>query len=222
MCPAAQERAGSWPRLRLHFTGGEAWFANFYELYFTRTPFGRKARTEEEAILDHALDMLLAPEHFVADIGCGTGYYAAKLARRCAKVIALDPSPSMLRYTRRRISRQRIRNVEIGHALLPGPLPLDRVDGIISMGALNYVEQMRESVQNMAAALRPGGWMVITVPPDDERGRHYERQERHQRRKVYLRTDAEVESALASAGLQVLHKATAVGITRFFTTRLAS
>ena len=45
---------------------------------------------------------LLAPEHAVLEIGCGTGASALRLASRCGRLLAPDSSPAMIAMARQR------------------------------------------------------------------------------------------------------------------------
>ena len=45
---------------------------------------------------------LLAPEHAVLEIGCGTGASALRLASRCGRLLATDSSPAMIAMARQR------------------------------------------------------------------------------------------------------------------------
>lgn len=54
----------------------------------------------------------LHPEMEVLDIGAGAGAFAVPLARRGAKVTALEPAPAMLEALKRRVEAERVSNIE--------------------------------------------------------------------------------------------------------------
>ncbi len=74
------------------------------------------------------VDPLLASFPFsrVLDVGCGTGRYALKLARRGASVTALDQSPEMLAIARRAAQREGL-PIDFQLASLDDGLPLEAI-----------------------------------------------------------------------------------------------
>ena len=76
------------------------------------------------------------------------------------RVIAADAAPSMLAEARRRLERfgDRVRFVACD---LGRPLPLDGpVDGVFSTATFHWVPDHDALFANLAAVLRPGGWLV--------------------------------------------------------------
>jgi len=174
-------------------------------------------RQEEHALVHAAIGTSLTPAARVLEVGSGPGFYTMQLAATAASVVALDSSPAMHRHLLRRLSRGRVRNVVIGLGRFPDGLPVDQsFDLVVSVGVLNYVEDLSGSLSAVAARLAPGGRAVLTVPPDTPAGRHYQRQELRSRKKIYVRTDDEVRSAAHAAGLRVESMRTAAHVTRVF------
>jgi trans-aconitate 2-methyltransferase len=98
----------------------------------------------------------------VMDAGCGTGRVTEMLIERLprGRVIALDQSGSMLAEARRRLTRFGDR-VEYVEADLERPLPLaTTVDAILSTATFHWVMDHDALFANLAAVLRPGGWLV--------------------------------------------------------------
>ncbi|MEZ0239890.1 MAG: trans-aconitate 2-methyltransferase [Chloroflexota bacterium] len=96
------------------------------------------------------------------DAGCGTGRVTELLLERLprGRVIALDASPSMLVEARSRLARFGDR-VTFVQADLARPLPLDEpVDAILSTATFHWVLDHDALFANLAAVLRPGGWLV--------------------------------------------------------------
>jgi putative AdoMet-dependent methyltransferase len=73
----------------------------------------RDIQGEIAEILDF-LDLL--PDQSILEIGTGTGEFALNAARQCRKVYAIDLSPGMLRYARKKAALRFVSNVEF----LPG------------------------------------------------------------------------------------------------------
>lgn len=106
----------------------------------------------------------LAPGDRVLDAGCGSGRVTEQLLERMGPdggtVVALDGSPSMIEAARERLARFGGR-VEYVVADLGQPLPFDgRVDAILSTATFHWVPDHDALFRNLAAVLRPGGWLV--------------------------------------------------------------
>jgi trans-aconitate 2-methyltransferase len=137
------------------------------------------------------LDRLpLDGDETVLDAGCGTGRVTEMLLERLprGRVVALDASASMLAEARSRLARFG-EQVEYVEADLTRPLPLDaRVDAILSTATFHLVLDHDALFANLAAVLRPGGWLVaqcggagniagfidvvLSVDPEFVRNRH--------------------------------------------------
>ena len=98
----------------------------------------------------------------VLDAGCGSGRVTEALRERLprGRVVAADAAPSMLVESRRRLERfgDRVQFVECD---LGRPLPLDgKVDAVFSTATFHWVADHDALFANLAAVLRPGGWLV--------------------------------------------------------------
>ncbi len=111
------------------------------------------------AVLDR---LPLAGDETVLDAGCGSGRVTERLAERLPNghVIALDASPSMVDATRERLARFGDR-IDLVVADLGRPLPISSaVDAILSTATFHWVPDHDALFRNLAAVLRPGGWLV--------------------------------------------------------------
>ncbi|KZM73639.1 class I SAM-dependent methyltransferase [Nocardia terpenica] len=100
----------------------------------------------------------------VADIGCGAGTLAAKLAERADRVDAIDRSPEILEVARTVVPA----NVScVLSDVLEQPLPENEYDAIVSMTTLHHLPLDR-ALPMLAAALRPGGVLVAAALPRTE------------------------------------------------------
>lgn len=95
------------------------------------------------------------------DVGCGTGAFAARLARRSAQVDAIDRSAVMIEEARRRTPG----NVNCVLAdVLTDSLPGRDYDAIFSISALHHMP-LPEALPVLADALRPGGVLAAVALP---------------------------------------------------------
>ncbi len=122
------------------------------------------------AFAQEALLSLLPRDLVVADLGCGTGDLARRLARRVGRVVAVDRSAAMLRAARRRLDG--IANVELHRADLESlPLADASCDAALLVLALSYAPDPERALAEAARVLRPGGALVVAdllLHDDDE------------------------------------------------------
>jgi ubiquinone/menaquinone biosynthesis C-methylase UbiE len=102
------------------------------------------------------------PPGVAADIGAGTGHFAAILADRC-EVVAVEPSLEMLHAGVRRTAGLPVRWC-IG-ACEHLPLGDARVDGALLMTVLEWAGDPQRCIDEARRVLRPGGWLVVGYLP---------------------------------------------------------
>ncbi len=132
----------------------------------------RDAWQKPEAVVD-ALG--LKPGLIVADIGAGTGYFAARIARRVpeGKVFAADVEPDMVRYLAGRAAREHLNNlVPVQAGMDAANLP-EPVDVILLVDTYHHIGNRTQYFTKLKASLRPGGRLVIIdFKPDAPGGPH--------------------------------------------------
>ena len=222
-------RGGTLARARARWfrSAGAYWRPELYERYFTRTPIGSLLRRRDDRIVHAALDRVVEPQHEVLEVGAGTGHYTLTVARRCARVVALDAAPEMVEYLNTRAATEGATNVETAIGSLPdGIEATGPFDGVVCLGVLGYVADVERALTALAARLRPGGWALLSLPPRTVEGRLHEAVELVGRRRVSLRSPAEATAAAERAGLHVTCEAraglTAGGITLLLEARRPS
>ena len=126
----------------------------------------------DEATRDaaHEADTVMAllgvrPGQAVADIGAGSGYYVARMAKRVGAggiVYGQDIMPRYLRYLRERVDRDELTNVRL---VLGDPhdprLPKNSVDLVTMIHMYHEIEQPFGLLTNLVPALRPGARIAI-------------------------------------------------------------
>jgi SAM-dependent methyltransferase len=109
--------------------------------------------------------MEIAPAMVVADVGAGTGYFEARLARAVGdrgKVFALDAEGDMVAFMRKRFERDGVANVE------PRVCPLDAtglepasVDRVLIVDTWHHISDREAYAKHLASVLRSGGSVTI-------------------------------------------------------------
>jgi SAM-dependent methyltransferase len=148
--------------------------------------------TGRRAVIVATLRRFVPPAGSLLDVGCGTGGLTSALSRWW-RVEGVDASTEALSTARRR-------GLRVHLVALDEPLP----SGYDAVGAFDVLEHVDDDVGfavRMAAAARPGGWLLLTVPafrglwgPMDERAGH---------RRRYRRSD--LVEVMARAGVRRVH-----------------
>lgn len=129
-----------------------------------------RALEERPDLLIQALD--LKPGMVVADIGAGTGYFSAPMARRVTegKVYAVDIQPEMLALMERYKAESGLENVELVLSSESDPkLPESVLDLALMVDAYHEFEYPYEMMQGLVAALKPGGIAVLAEYRGEDR-----------------------------------------------------
>jgi SAM-dependent methyltransferase len=104
-----------------------------------------------------------APETRVADLGAGTGYFAARLANMLPKgrVYAVDIEPDMVRYLAERAKREGLPNLLAVQGKPHDPALPEKVDLVLLVDVYHHVENRARYFRRLAGSLRPGGRVAI-------------------------------------------------------------
>jgi trans-aconitate 2-methyltransferase len=104
------------------------------------------------------------------DLGCGTGELTALVAERlrCAEMVGVDNSPSMLAAARSHTSTTvRFEHGDIGGWTAPGDHDL-----VLSNAALHWVPDHPAVLARWVAGLAPGGQLAVQVPANPDHPSH--------------------------------------------------
>jgi len=126
-----------------------------------------------EEVLDgflNAFGLDLGPGQVAVDVGCGIGRLTRPLARRVARVKALDVSPDMLEQARS--YNRDLDNVEwlLGDGSSLAGVRDDSADVCLSVVTFQHIPDPEITlgyVREMGRALRPGGFALFQVSTDD-------------------------------------------------------
>jgi len=138
--------------------------AHEYDAEFTVTSLGSVLR----AMVWDRYESCFAGRERLLEIGCGTGEDAIHLARRGHRVVATDASAQMVHLAQAKAERagvtDRIRFLCLPMENLARELAGEAFDGTYSnFGAVNCTSQLGESIQGLAALLKPRAPLVWVV-----------------------------------------------------------
>src|SRR5206468_2210122 len=110
----------------------------------------------------------------IADVGCGTGWYAAGLRRACRDlpgvlIVGADLSTGMLESARAAGAGPL---VQADASVLP--LADDTVDVVVTRGVLHHLPDPAAALAEWRRVLRPGGAVVVSSEPTPTVDRHGE------------------------------------------------
>ncbi len=95
----------------------------------------------------------------VLEVGCGHGALTRRVARRAHSVLALDLSPEMIRLARAHPARPANVDYRVGD-VTTADLPAAAFDVVLSVATVHHVPLV-PTIRRLAAAVRPGGWLLI-------------------------------------------------------------
>ncbi len=115
-----------------------------------------------EHMRDAAIDKArLSARAVVADVGTGTGFVAAGLVSRAARVVGFDASPQMLAVARRNLAQ--CDNVEFREAVGDQlPAASETFDGVFANMYLHHAPDPLAAIREMARILKRDGVLCIT------------------------------------------------------------
>jgi protein-L-isoaspartate O-methyltransferase len=142
-------------------------------------------RSREAFVFRILQQLTLAPQPNILDIGCGNGYFFAKLLTLGGKVTGIEFDRHLVSDTMRQ-----------AHAIHIGPFDRtyrtdERYDLILMLDVLEHIESDLDTLLYAKELLKPEGKLVITVPAfaalwthHDELNHHYRRYTRRGIREV--------------------------------------
>lgn len=118
-------------------------------------------RRRVETLVDDFLSDDMVTGKLALDVGCGLGFFSARLVQRGAKVIACDIGPGLVQQTRLKAGC----DARVADALsLQREFGRERFDLVISSECIEHVPLPNAALQQMIAVLKPGGFLSISTP----------------------------------------------------------
>lgn len=120
--------------------------------------------TGRAAMFEELAQTFLAPNSRMLDLGCGTGAISSHLAALGFRVTACDIAKEMIETGKQSYGSSTIHWV----ILSPGPTGLpfasDTFEGIVASSVLEYVADVASMFAECERVLKPGGYLIATVP----------------------------------------------------------
>lgn len=125
----------------------------------------REDREAEQRPAEVIRAMGLKEGDVVADLGCGTGWFARRMAKVVAprgKVYAVDIQPEMLDLLRGYLQKEGVANVEpvLGTETDP-KLPPGRLDWILMVDVFHELQQPKPMLEAIRRSLKPTGRVAL-------------------------------------------------------------
>lgn len=124
----------------------------------------RPGRVQEEMPDEVVANMGLAPDHVVADIGAGSGYFSFRIAKLVpeGKVLAVDIQNEMLDMIEQRMAAEDVDNIEPVLGEIDDPnLPANSIDAAIMVDAYHEFSHPFEMIDGIYQALKTGGRIFL-------------------------------------------------------------
>ena len=99
----------------------------------------------------------------IADVGCGTGRHALRLARAGANVSAWDFSEAMLERARRKIGPNDQIAFQVHDLTQPLPAANQSFDRVVCGLVIDHIPNLESLFREMKRICRPGGFATVSV-----------------------------------------------------------
>jgi SAM-dependent methyltransferase len=112
-----------------------------------------------DAVHEDILRMIPPDGRIIGSIGCGTAATEAVLVQQGREVHGVDISAEVIEVARTRLTTARLVTPEER-----APFPPASLDGLILADVIEHLPKAWEALATFASAVRPGGWVLISVP----------------------------------------------------------
>jgi len=127
-------------------------------------PFSHVTCSKDLVDLGLIMALLPDPPARLLDLGCGTGWTSAFLARRGYRVTGQDIAPDMIRYAERNRARYEASDLEFVVSDYESLNFAEPFDCAVFYDALHHAVDERAALESVYRALRPGGVLITHEP----------------------------------------------------------
>lgn len=105
----------------------------------------------------------LKPDAVIADIGSGTGYFAARFARMVpqGRVYGVDTEPDMVKYLADRAKREGLKNITAVQAKPGDPALPEKADMIVLVDVYHHIDGRESYFRKLQKSLKADGRLAI-------------------------------------------------------------
>jgi 2-polyprenyl-6-hydroxyphenyl methylase/3-demethylubiquinone-9 3-methyltransferase len=118
-------------------------------------------------VFQELLDQLPLVDRLWLDLGCGPGVLTRELVARGARVVAVDGSPAMLQAARDALAEADDASVafRLSSAADLSWAEAGDFDGVLCSSVIEYVESPGTLLAEVSRVMKPGGTLILSVPP---------------------------------------------------------
>ncbi len=129
--------------------------------YAAKDCYASSRAARRQRLLQTLRGIELPPDAAFFEVGCGAGYAAEYLAGRYGSFVGLDYSAELIAFAQQQHGGERVAFVAADFYEYPVEPRYDLVFGI---GVIHHMVDMQQAVGQMAALLKPGGWLALNEP----------------------------------------------------------
>lgn len=114
-----------------------------------------------EVLIDDFLRPMSLTGRQVIDVGCGLGFFSARLQELGAEVLATDLGPGLVEKTIKRVG---CAGQTADVLQLSEQFGADYFDGLVSSECIEHTPEPREAIRQMVRVVKPGGFLSLSTP----------------------------------------------------------
>jgi SAM-dependent methyltransferase len=165
----------------------------FYETYYHHENRHWWFRWRYELITGLVRSLNPSSNWRILDAGCGTGQMLRHLCQ-FGRVVGVDSSPEAIHFA----ASRDVDRLVLG-SIFDLPFAPESFDCVLSLDVIEHVDEDRQLVQHLYSVVKPGGYLIVTVPAFQSLWSQHDEVNWHKRR---YRAN-QLEALLTETGLEI-------------------